>query len=1127
MTSPETEPFAKGPAQKIKSAAQQTVQQIAQGAKQAAQTVGTTLKNAGRQVKNKVNEFATGWDIGNEVSNNTNGRKSTYLDKKRDNEKGDDGDTPTEAKGYGMSINVNKTLDGFGEAAGKAAEAVKHPLETAERADNPGAQHFANPNTGKNEVQAMHTSLDPSAEDENGRSVLGDRERRETSPGEFTTMYAVGGAGKKTVTALGKVPNEPKQGAGKALDLLNMGADLSAAVERGLKTMRSTVNVAMSPQMTGANVGAAFVSHVTGLLDATSQSLSEIGKDMDASVKRRTAEYGQRMKAQFAYMLDYICTDDKGNKKTLDQLDADDIGRLYDSMHNVWGREAEAVTKGLSPELAAGVRKAYGKALTDLGRYASEAKARTVTAKQGAKLERDKNVNTEKEKLHKATKDWAERIITDADQWAQSNPGASLSERLLDNPGEVYARGISRMVAGGVAPDKAIKMARDDVTQFTNTALKYTESEYSRLQASDKKVIDYIDKCDLVIDDNYDNLTKTYDYKGNTDDVAAMQSIANDPNTPSDYKNLLNDQIKYVELRSDLYENHDNLTDNIRKTNDEMNIYIQLRNSPRLLKRMQSKNADINAAAELIGADLDVPGYRAYSEYLSGKSGELNQVAREVQKGKTLDSCIRTIASKPIQSKIINEIAKSTDWKTIQTILGSDQLIGATARSMWIATNRKDLELLRNEYFNKTGKYAFDDRGDYTTEFFNWLDNNGGNEPNLKFDIDVNGTPVSIKIKRLDNNYISSVKTKLSTGTFNPRFVWQTSDLLLNELSNPKSEINKAYVSDKLPSEIDRFVQNTVRASLIRAWIAESKVLRDAEKLGFNTTISLPESLGSEWREMLGIVQKYVAGGRLPLSGSISLNTAQSIISDLSDELDKRREICEKNRINPLTDKDCLALQGYKMTLIGSICRSTGIANPYPGSLHTNKKKTDLYVESANDNPSFDNIISLLAMQVKTSADNQAAQSKAAGATAGTTPPTGIVGSFKFDENNTKSFASYIYDMISKDSWGTTGQSWDFSSKSEIYQIVRHLDRYNKLLNSRSKNPAYVSDAVYLSVCSLYGYIRSCHETENMKKDGSLKNNYLRKMNKIHELLTNLNGKLKQQGATVDDVPEKIIAKTP
>lgn len=1102
MISPETEPFAKGP-------------------------VTQKIKNVGQQVKNKIGEFGKGWDIGNEVNKDTHGLKSTYLDKKRDNKKGDDGDSQMESAGYGTNMAVNKTFSGARESVDKAKEVIKHPLETREQTNKPGTSHFTNPNTGRKETQAMQTALDPNLWDENDESVLGDRERRETSEGQFTTLYGTGDVGKKTITALGRVPNEPKQGAGKALDLLNMGADLSTAVERGLKTMRSTVNVAMSPQMTGANVGAAFVSHVTGLLDATSQSLSEIGKDMDASVKRRTAEYGQRMKAQFAYMLDYICTDEKGNKKTLDQLDADDIERLYDSMHNVWGREAEAVTKGLSPELAAGVKKAYGKALTDLSKYASEAKARTVTAKQEAKFTYDQNVSAEKEKLHNTTKTWADGIIADADQWTQNNPDASLSERLVNNPGEVYARGISRMVAGGVAPDKAIKMARDDVTQFTNTALKYTESEYSRLQASDKEVLDLIDNCNFLIDCNYDDLTKKYGYNGDKNDVTGMQSIANDSNTPKDYKDLLEKQIDCIQTMPDFYKDHNSLIDDIRKTNDEMNIYVQLRNSPRLLKRMQSKNADINAAAELIGADLDVPGYRAYCEYLSGKSGELNQVAREVQKGKTLDSCMRTIASKPIQSKIINEIAKSTDWGTIQAILGSDQLIGVTARSMWIATNRKDLELLRNEYNKKTGKYAFDDRGDYTSEFFSWLDKEGGNGSKLKFDIDVDGTPVSIKINRLDPSYISSVKAKLGAGTFNPGFVWQISDLLLNELSNPKSEINNAYANGNLPPEIDRFVQNTVRASLIRAWIAESKVLRDAEKLGFNTTISLPESLGSEWREMLGIVQKYVAGGRLPLSGSISLNAAQSIISDLSDKLDERREYCEKNRINPLRDKDCLALQGCKMTLIGSICRSTGIANPYPKSLYTNKKKTDLYIESANDNPSFDNIISLLAMQVKISADNQAAQSKAASATAGTTPPTGIVGSFRFDEDNTKLFASYMYDMISKDQ-RTTGQLWDFSSKSEISQIVSHLDRYNKLLNSNLKNPVYVSDAIYYSIRALYTYIRTNHETENIKKDGSgLKVNYLRKMEKIHELLTNLNDMLKKQGATVDDVPEKIIVKTP
>lgn len=1095
MTSPETEPFAKGP--------------VAQKINNAIQTAGATLKNAGQKVKNKVNEFGAGWREADKIMNDSKG--SGYLPNisRGGNMSGDDGRTQTEATGSNINIDVNKTLSGVGKFVDKAEEAIKHPLETREQVNKPGTSHFENPNTGKKETQAMQTALDPNLKDKDGRSVLGDRERRETSPGEYATLYGTGEAGKKTITALGRVPNEPKQGAGKALDLLNMGADLSTAVERGLKTMRSTVNVAMSPQMTGANVGAAFVSHVTGLLDATSQSLSEIGKDMDASVKRRTAEYGQRMKAQFAYMLDCICTDASGKKKTLDQLDADDIERLYDSMHNVWGREAEAVTEGLSPELAAGVKKAYGKALTDLGRYASEAKARTVTAKQEAKLVRDKKVSDAKEKLHGDIRQW-----------------------LDDHKDDIRAKGVERAIASGKDPTEAVRMMVYDVPGFANAAVKDIESEISAMRDS----IPQLDKERDILDDEVSKArvklrqyTEFSKKSMNSDEINNIASLEQNylSHSQKPYHSALFDYIDKYKKR-DMFDvtKYNPVINKFNDLNKEKQEYLNLRNYERTDTKYKSKIGDINAIGDSLyyGVDNDwrsKPWLYDAAAYLSGKQTDLKKVKEVIRRGGTIFTAVRKLFSIPAKKEFMGAIQNEL-VSSVPAMLGCDELKDSVAKHIWAKNNRSKLEKLAKIYDDEIAKNGgkespYADRGAFSDDFINWVGSNGKDAGNGDH-IYGTGDGEYIIITPYDRGtYLKVIDNAIKDGTYG-QMVWGASDYILNEMCDVDSEFNKNF--SKLPQEIVNFVHMNSVVSVMQAYDKIQKMLGEADKKGYTSLINLNEFMKpEEWQELIGRTRTWVGAGKNTLNSAMNSINAKIVFDSLTEALDNRMAKCRKEGLNENTDKTCNKISETILKLSENICNSTGIENPFKESLYT--KYGVIMAEQGNNNATFTDFAKLQVANYKAIVEQSQILS-AFSAAKGTNIHKPDLKIDLTDTNEIKNLAAYVSYITGQDV--QSGGSWGNILKNDNIKLIKDI---LKKINKDFKKTNASNEDLFRALKGLYQHIGTTYASKNYKKTNknnpnpSFTQNFENLCNVIYTVMDNIKKDIGKQNKAIV-LPKRI-----
>lgn len=697
---------------------------------------------------------------------------------------------------------------------------------------------------------------------------------------------------RRTIVSLGKVPNEPKQGAGKALDLLNMGADLSAAVERGLKTMRSTVNVAMSPQMTGANVGAAFVSHVTGLLDATSQSLSEVGKDMDASVKRRTAEYGQRMKAQFAYMLDYICTDDKGKKKTLDQLDADDIGRLYDSMHNVWGREAEAVTKGLSPELAAGVRKAYGKALTDLGRYASEAKARTVTAKQGAKLERDKNVSDAKK-----------RTEQDITQHFDNLPD--------DNP---YKLHYLTLIDSGADPISAAETVTGDMNKAVNATRRFIETRVPQMEAQ----------------------------------IEGLRGNLLDPQTEAQYRQNVvsaqannNGSLPWAQVNA--LKLHDESTAKIKELEKKIDIYKKtVEAGPKLQQqynadwRQRSHTGMGEAVAERLFGNRDMfnnpsehPLEAGVTEAVMSKPGDIRNIERYMEKGLNLMDIITYKLKGTAQSKVTKHL-QDTVTDNMMTVLGDSKYEDMRATAIWEANNKKDLDKLEEVYNNlhkKNGviqEYARGSGGVYTQEFMNWLD---GLDEDIKdgekIYLDNNGIPIARIYMPESYKDQDIFMHPGAIGLFNAAYMRS-----LREPGHDKKDVSP----EEWALQKALWMQSSIESSKM-----EQSFINRLKQQPYTTKITIQGKDALEtWKKFLGRDIEAAGSGKTSDTYTLSVNVTAALLEQLDRVYNQTGLNCWDKGENAFADWETTAPRVMKEALIKGIANDNGLPSPYAEDLYVN-----------------------------------------------------------------------------------------------------------------------------------------------------------------------------------------------
>ena len=229
---------------------------------------------------------------------------------------------------------------------------------------------------------------------------------------------------------------------------LNLAADVASAVDRGLRSARSIVRAAMNPSATGLNEAQTMIAETIRNLDSVAETISDISGTADDVVKKMARNAEDRMKAQFAYMIDRI-----GGGKDLTEFSQGETDHLFAAMKDVWGKDAERLAEGKNPAVAKAIRQTYGKAIDLVGRRGKSLKTEAIQTKRDLALDK------------KETKEWAEEDKErEAYKWLemydQDDPVRHVFNTLVQNGATPYKAAMLIVNNGTTARNKAMESLR-------------------------------------------------------------------------------------------------------------------------------------------------------------------------------------------------------------------------------------------------------------------------------------------------------------------------------------------------------------------------------------------------------------------------------------------------------------------------------------------------------------------------------------------------------------------------------------------------------------------------------------------------------------------------------------------
>ena len=229
---------------------------------------------------------------------------------------------------------------------------------------------------------------------------------------------------------------------------LNLATDVASAVDRGLRSARNIVRAAMNPSATGLNEAQTMIAETIKNLDNVAETISDISGTADDVVKKMARNAEDRMKAQFAYMIDRI-----GGGKDLTEFSQGETDHLFAAMKDVWGKDAERLAEGKNPAVAKAIRQTYGKAIDLVGRRGKSLKTEAIQTKRDLALDK------------KETKEWAEEDKErEAYKWlemyGQDDPVRHVFNTLVQNGATPYKAAMLIVNNGTTARNKAMESLR-------------------------------------------------------------------------------------------------------------------------------------------------------------------------------------------------------------------------------------------------------------------------------------------------------------------------------------------------------------------------------------------------------------------------------------------------------------------------------------------------------------------------------------------------------------------------------------------------------------------------------------------------------------------------------------------
>ena len=674
---------------------------------------------------------------------------------------------------------------------------------------------------------------------------------------------------------------------------LNLAADVASAVDRGLRSARSIVRAVMNPSATGLNETQTMIAETIKNLDSVAETMSDISGTADDVVKRMARNAEDRMKAQFAYMIDKV-----GGGKDLTEFSQEETDHLFAAMKDVWGKDAERLAEGKNPAVAKAIRQTYGKAIDLVGRRGKSLKTEALQTKRDLALDK------------KETKEWAEEDKErEAYKWlemyGQDDPVRHVFNILVQNGATPYKAAMLIVNNGTTARNKAMESLRTKkhlvIEAKKNGGIAFDQNDMNEMkQVKDeldefhKKIISGIeltpDEQDELndLDEHYDDLQKRY----RKAKAAGM--------IWGDHEQDVLDRINTAQF---------NVQFDIRTDRDYIAFAETLKT---LFPGMENENIF------RMGADL-----------AKSNRSKFRDMVNALKAGKNPITVVLDQLTPINRSKLYNSYAGQIG-DLLKSVMKNENVKKYVATANFFDINRNAFKDIEGPYFEEKGISPIGDGGAYTQDFMDYVFKNVVTDDKGEVAYNDNG---QAEIKTPEGSQFIYF--------FNHPKV--TGKLRGNAISDFTNRFKKAMMGmknlDDLGEGVAQLLKNSIVTDIMDISTNEEKLFKALRDSRLNVSMRvnpsyLDESAISAWNEFINEDPSIIAQGRDANGYEMNLTMAIGFCKSLDEDIRNRiTELISKNK-NPLADDKLDRLYGTKMAVVNTLARNAKKEPVYTGDAH-------------------------------------------------------------------------------------------------------------------------------------------------------------------------------------------------
>ena len=674
---------------------------------------------------------------------------------------------------------------------------------------------------------------------------------------------------------------------------LNLAADVASAVDRGLRSARSIVKAAMNPSATGLNEAQTMIAETIKNLDNVAETISDISGTADDVVKRMARNAEDRMKAQFAYMIDRI-----GGGKDLTEFSQEETDHLFAAMKDIWGKDAERLAEGKNPAVAKAIRQTYGKAIDLVGRRGKSLKTEAIQTKRDLALDK------------KETKEWAEEDKErEAYKWLemydQDDPVRHVFNTLVQNGATPYKAAMLIVNNGTTARNKALESLRTKkhlvIEAKKNGGIAFDQNDMDEMKQVKDELDEFHKKITSGIELTPDEQNELNDLNEHYDDLQKRYRKAKTAGMIwGDYEQDVLDRINTA---------HFNVQFDIRTDRDYIAFTETLKT---LFPGMENENIF------RMGADL-----------AKSNRSKFRDMVNALKAGKNPITVVLDQLTPINRSKLYNSYAGQIG-DLLKSAMKDENVKKYVATANFFDINRGAFKDIEGPYFKEKGISPIGNGGGYTQDFMDYVSENIVTDDKGEVAYNDNG---QAEIKTPEGSqFIYFIDHPKVTGK-----------LRGNAISDFTSIFKKAMMGmknlDDLGEGVAQLLKNSIVTDIMDISTNEEKLFKALRDSRLNVSMRvdpsyLDESAISAWNEFINEDPSIIAQGKDANGYEMNLTMAIGFCKSLDEDIRNRITYLISENKNPLADDKLDRLYGTKMAVVNTLARNAGKASVYTGDAH-------------------------------------------------------------------------------------------------------------------------------------------------------------------------------------------------